>query len=282
MSDWAKSFTPRWRITLGEQHCLFAIPHVAQINKNTHIQLGSSAFSLSSSFSFTSFFPKTSGFFLFFFLTRSLWLLHFFHAPGCYYSTVAGLMFTWLQPCHPGGELEIAWNSLAQQLWPVEKKRTPTDTNTDKYCCESLLSSHPALCASSWAHSSLSELWFTLTELPLTVTSFHASPFCLNYLWCPGFLQCLSRPPFDFCWLSLLPGPRYTSLEGRMVSALCGHGFPSPPSLSMKRLSLPPFTPSLPPPHVPPLLTTSLCGSLLSSRGTTATEPQPQTMSAMQ
>ena len=67
MSDWAKSFTPRWRITLGEQHCLFAIPHVAQINKNTHIQLGSSAFSLSSSFSFTSFFPKTSVFFFGFF-----------------------------------------------------------------------------------------------------------------------------------------------------------------------------------------------------------------------
>lgn len=34
--------------------------------------------------------PETS-------VSLTLSLLHFFHASGCYYSTVAGLMFTWLQ-----------------------------------------------------------------------------------------------------------------------------------------------------------------------------------------
>lgn len=80
--------------------------------QNANIQLHSIAVCLLSSRSFL--FPKISVF-----LTLSL--LHFFHASGSYYSAMAGLMFTWLQPWRPGREQKIARDCLAQQPRPEEQ-----------------------------------------------------------------------------------------------------------------------------------------------------------------
>lgn len=84
--------------------------------------------------------------FSFFFLT--LRLLHFFHASGCYYSTVAG-PDVHLITALPWSGTENSWRLFGPEATASRAACTPTDTNTDRHCCESLLSSHPLLAAAA-------------------------------------------------------------------------------------------------------------------------------------
>lgn len=68
-------------------------------------------------------------------------------------------------------------------------KYTPTDTNKDNHCCDSLLSSRPARCAACYVHSLHSDSLFTFIELSHLL-----------------FLSCVSPKVFVLCILFTVHG----------------------------------------------------------------------------
>lgn len=167
----------------------------------------------------------------------------FLDHPAIIHEWHAWCSFNYSPAIHPGWALKIAWDGLAQPLWPVQKNTLPQTLNTGNHCCDSLLSS---LVAFSVPPTTSAVFGQTRGLLLLSCLSLERFSLLLFLFFClqHGYILILCRLSL---LLSMTTDHRYTNAQ-IVISSPTSFSQLRPSSLTSSHLLL-----------LTPLLTTSAC-----------------------